>query len=224
MGASIAEHVRVGRPVYVVLLSNGANSGMLDYLNQYYYHGTATMQDVINARNNEFIAACIKLGVQRIYISNGGSGFDESVSLSVLQTEFQNTINYFANCFPNASHKTVSGNCDSYDTNCDKMPTHQAATNAIHQLYNAGIISDLNLYRVYVYYWAYGTCDRCSSWWKPVTMADKQTRINAITEYKSVDTVNHRYGLAYWDSVSELFDNSINSDYEYVDFIGNDYL
>ncbi|MFA4923649.1 MAG: PIG-L family deacetylase [Ignavibacteriaceae bacterium] len=77
MGASIAEHVRAGRAVYVVLLSNGANSGMLTYIQQN-YNPNATMQDVINARNNEFIAACIALGVHRVYITHVGVGYDES--------------------------------------------------------------------------------------------------------------------------------------------------
>ncbi|MFA4923648.1 MAG: hypothetical protein WC557_05595 [Ignavibacteriaceae bacterium] len=132
-------------------------------------------------------------------------------------------MNYFKNQYPNASHKTVSGNCDSYNPNCDKMPTHQAATTAIHELYNSGIISDIRLYRVYIYYWNYGTCDRSPSWLKPVSANDKTTRINAINEYKYVNASIQRYGLGYWYSVQTLFDNSINSDYEYVDFIENDY-
>lgn len=222
MGASIAEHVRAGRAVYVVLLSNGANSGMLSYIQQN-YNPNATMQDVINARNNEFIAACIALGVHRVYIANVGAGYDESADFSVLKNEFKSVMNYFDNLYPSASHKTVSGNCDSYNPNCDKMPTHQAATTAIHELYSSGVISDIRLYRVYIYYWNYGTCDRSPSWLKPVSTKDKTTRINAINEYKYVNASIQRYGLGYWYSVQTLFDNSLNSNYEYVDFIDNDY-
>ncbi len=221
MGASIAEHVRAGRPVYVVLLTNGANTGMLAYLQT--LNPNSTMQNVINARNNEFIAACIALGVHRIYIANVGSGYDESIPFLTLKTDFKNTMSYMRNLFPSASHKTVSGNCDSYNPNCDKMPTHQAAATAIHELYNTGVITDIRLYRVYCYYWNYGTCDRCSSWFKPVSSSDKLRRQSAINQYKYVNTSIQRYGLAYWHSVSALFDNSWDSNYEYVDYIENDY-
>ncbi|NWF90311.1 MAG: hypothetical protein HXY50_12735 [Ignavibacteriaceae bacterium] len=139
-----------------------------------------------------------------------------------MKNQFKGTINYFDNIFPNASHKTVSGNCDSYDTACSKMLTHQAATTAIHELYNSGNISDIRLYRVYIYYWNSGNCDRNPSWYKPVASIDKNTRINAINAYKYVNPSIQRYGLGYY-SVPTLFDNSQYSDFEYVDYIQNDY-
>ena len=58
---------------------------------------------------------------------------------------------------------------------------------------------------------------------KQVDASDKTTRVNAINQYKYVNTSAHRYGLAYWHSVQELFDNSLDSDYDYVDYIDNDY-
>ena len=79
MGASIAEHVRIGRPVYVVLLTNGANENMLNFLKS--LNSKSTMQDVINARNNEFIAACKALGVHKIYIADNGKGYNESIDI-----------------------------------------------------------------------------------------------------------------------------------------------
>lgn len=77
MGASISEHVRAGRAVYVVLLTNGANQGMLDYITSFDVIKYPTMQDVINARNVELIESCKALGVHRVYISNGGAGYSE---------------------------------------------------------------------------------------------------------------------------------------------------
>jgi len=221
MGASIVEHVRIGRPVYVVLLTNGANKGMLAYLKK--INPKSTMQDVITARNNEFIAACIALGVHRVYIANAGQGFDESMSLLFLKNNFKNTMSFMRNLFPLASHKTISGNCDSSNRHCHKKPAHQAAANAIHELYNLKTITDVRLYRVYYYYQNTQHCDRRPSWLKPVKTSDKLIRQKAINEYKYINHSIKRYGLAYWQSVPILFDNSWNSNYEYVDFIENDY-
>lgn len=221
MGASIAEHVRTGRPVYVILLTNGANTEMLAYLQS--LNSNATMKDVTNARNNEFIAACKALGVHRIYISNAGNGYDEAVPFVKLKDEFKFTMSYMKDLFPNASHKTISGNCDSYGANSDKMPTHQAAANAIHELYNSRVITDIKLYRVYYYYNDHGADYRSPSWLKSVAFKDKLTRQVAINQYKYVNPSFQRYGLGYWHSVMSLFDNSWDSDYEFVDFIENDY-
>ena len=221
MGASIAEHVRLGHPVYIVLLTNGANGDMLKYLKN--INPNATMQSVIDARNNEFLAACIALGVSKVYISNYSEGFDESLAKHELEQKFENTMHFMAKLYPSASHKTVSGNCDSYNNSCHKMPTHQAATNALHKLFSKGIIKEARLYRVYVYYNNSNYCDRACSWINPVNKNDKKQRQLAINQYKIVDPSLNRYGLAYHCSVQQLFDNSYKSDKEFVDFIENDY-
>ena len=221
MGASISEHVRKGRPVYVVLLTNGENVNLLKHI-QNKYKSEATMKDLVTARNNEFIAACIALGVSNIFISNLGNGFSEKTGVEYLQEKFIRTMEYFNKYYPNASHKTVSGNCDSYDNNCHKMSTHQVATNSLHYLYNQGLISDIRLYRVYIYYNINGQCGRKSNWIKEIDEIDKTNRKAAIEEYKLIDPLNQRYGLGY-KSVDLLFDNSVNSNFEYIDYISNDY-
>jgi hypothetical protein len=229
MGASIAEHVRQGRAVYLVLLTNGANMGMLGFLREK-YNQNATMDDLTRARNSELIAACMALGVHRIYFANGGRGFDDeaigdvgSTDWIITKDEFKSTMLYFAKLFPNASHKTVSGNCDSYNSICEKMPAHQAAATALHELYDSGAVEDVRLYRVYCYYWDYGSCDRCSSYFSSITGADKITKQKAINSYKYVDQNYQRYGLAYYYSAMGLFKRCWDSNYEYVDFINNDY-
>jgi hypothetical protein len=229
MGASIAEHTRLGRPVYIVLLTNGANMGMLGYLREK-YNENATMEDLTRARNNELVAACVAMGVDRVYVANGGRGYDDqaignagSPGWISTKDEFKNTMLYFAKLFPNASQKTVSGNCDSYNSNCDKMPAHQAAATAMHELYNTGAIADARFYRVYCYYLNYGSCDRCSSYFYEESEIDKITKQKAIASYKYVDKDSQRYGLAYYYSAMGLFKRSWNSNYEYVDFVENDY-
>ncbi len=222
MGASIAEHVRAGKAVFVVLLSNGENDLMLTQI-RLKYNSKATMQDVINARNNEMIAACQTLGVHRVYIANSGLGFPEkNITRATLIKQFKATMDYMRKWYPNAAHKTISGNCDSHTTSCGKHDTHRAAATAIHELYNAGAIKDIRLYRVYIYYGVAGKCDRNVSWLKPVDPRDKAKRQAAIEQYKSKNASKKRYGLGYF-SVPQLFDKSLNSNYEYVDFIQNDY-
>lgn len=91
MGASISENSRIGRPTYVVLMTNGKNSTMLDYLQT--INPSYNENDVTTFRNNEFIAACISLRVDRIYIANVGEGYDETnLSQSELETEFKYTM------------------------------------------------------------------------------------------------------------------------------------
>lgn len=221
MGATIAEQVRLGKSVYIVLLTNGVNANMLNFLQS--ISPDASMQDVVDARNNEFIAACKALGVDRVYISNAGKGYDEKESLAELTSHFKKTMSYFCQAFTNASHHTISGNCDSYNPNCDKMPAHQAAASAMHELYNSGTVSQCLLFRAYFYYKNSPNCDRPCNWMKPVNHGDKLRRQRAINEYKLVDEKNHRYGLGYWHSVDVLFNNSWDSDYEMVDSMKNDY-
>lgn len=219
MGASIAENVRIGKPVCVVLLTNGASMAMLKHLRKTLRN--VSMADLCLYRNNEFLAACQTLGVNRVYISNSGSGFEEAVPQDVLVGEFKQTMRYMDKIYPNASHRTVSGNSDSYNSNCSKHPSHQAAEYAIRDLVAEGVLKDVRLYRVYRYYWSYGNCDKMPDCIKKVNPLDKQRRQEAIDQYRYVNKEEDRYGLGYWHSVKALFDNSWDSDSEFVDYCRN---
>lgn len=222
MGASIAEHVRVGRPVYVVLMTKGENSGMLTYMQNQPGYGNSTMQDVVNARNAEFLAACQTLGVHRVYISNLGNGFAETTTLANQIQNFKGTMAYMDGQFPIASHKTVSGNCDAYNYSCAKMPAHQACASAMDDLYNAGAFTDIRLYRLYNFWnTANNYAHYChpADWNKWINPLDKATRAAAFYEYEYQDFANGRFGLGYNVSVQGLFDAIEPHNYEYVDYI-----
>lgn len=220
MGASIAEKVRLGHPVYIVLLTNGANEEILKYLKS--VDSNAIMNDVIQARNNEFLAACIILGVSKVYISNNGEGFDETLGKDKIEAKFEETIRFFTDLYPNAKHNTVSGNCDSYNNECHKMSTHQAATNAIHKLFSKKIVKEINLFRIYIYYNNVNSCDRSCSIIKNSKSKDHKVKQKAINQYKLVNHSKKRYGIGYYHSVYGLLENAYNSEYEYIDFIEND--
>ncbi len=223
MGASIAEHVRLGRLVFVVLLSRGENDNMLLYLKT--LRPDSKMQNVVDGRNNEFMAACKKLGVHRVYISNKGKGHKECAKDAMVE-KFKKTINFFRLLYPKASHKTASGCRDSYNSFCERHPTHMAAEEALYDFYKQKLISDIRLYRVYIYYNNYtkkdgNACYTEADWKKKIDERDQEVKERAIDEYKYVNAAEHRYGLGYHRSVKELFDNSLESEYEYIDHIKN---
>jgi hypothetical protein len=220
MGASIAEKVRLGHPVYIVLLTNGANIEILKYLKS--LDSNAIMKDVTQARNNEFLAACIELGVSKVFISNNGAGFDETMGKGKIEDKFEETIRFFCDLFPNATHNTVSGNCDSYNNECHKMSTHQAATNALHKLFSRNIVKEINLFRIYIYYNNINSCDRPCSIIKSSKSKDHKVKQKAINQYKLVNHSKKRYGIGYYHSVYALLENAYNSKFEYIDFIEND--
>jgi LmbE family N-acetylglucosaminyl deacetylase len=220
MGASIAEKVRLGHPVYIVLLTNGANIEILKYLKS--LDSNAIMKDVTQARNIEFLAACIELGVSKVFISNNGAGFDETMGKGKIEDKFEETIRFFCDLFPNATHNTVSGNCDSYNNECHKMTTHQAATNALHKLFSRNMVKEINLFRIYIYYNNINSCDRPCSIIKSSKSKDHKVKQKAINQYKLVNHSKKRYGIGYYHSVYALLENAYNSKFEYIDFIEND--
>ena len=134
MGSSIAEYVRKGHPVYVVLLTNGDNNSTITILNgktkcefhETYHDFKLTTQDFIDARNAEFLAACKALGVHKVYIANNGKGFDETIGLENMNLKFFETMSFFSTQYPLASHHSISGNCDPYNKQGDRMNAHRS--------------------------------------------------------------------------------------------------
>jgi hypothetical protein len=229
MGASIAEHVRIGRPVYVVLFTNGAGSSAINILNgkekcgshNTFHHFNLTLEDFIYARNNEFIAACKKLGVNRVYIANNGKGFDETIGLKNMVDKFKNLILNFQNQYSNISHKLIAGNSDysCSGENCNtyiKSDAHRAGDIAINNLYNLGLVKDVRLYKIYIFSSCYNERKRTANWKKPVYTSDMLRKQKACDEYKLYKPEIGRFAIAYNHSVWEYFSNSYSSKYEYV--------
>lgn len=236
MGASIAEHARSGRPVYVVLLSNGNNKVILSLLNGVSGncpvpgHGKhdfkLTMQDVINARNAEFIASCQSLGVHKIYIANEGYGFDESVGLENLVSLYQTTMLSFQIPGIPLSLKTISGDRDYYpDKNGYATLRHQghrACAIAAHNLYMNNNVTDIRLYRIYTFYNPNKGNHLTADWVKGVSSYgnynDKLKRKYALNAYNVWNPSKGKYAIGEQHSVGALFLNSFNTNYEYIDY------
>lgn len=223
MGASIAESARKGKTVYVVLMTNGKNEGIKAILNgevkcnfhDTFHHFNLTDTDVIHARNLEFIAACKRLGAHKVFISNNGQGYDESIGLDSMSHYFFKTMEFFANQFPEAKHNTISGNCDSYDHEGHRVDAHRACANALQLLYNQGKTKKINLYRDYIFY--FPVEQRHAGINKKLNKKDIKKRQKACDEYNYYNPVEGRYAIGYQHSVWDLFNNSYSSTFEYVD-------
>ena len=231
MGASIAEHVRIGRPVFVVLFTNGAGSSAINILNgkekcynhNTFHHFNLTQEDIITARNAEFIAACKKLGVHRIYIANNGKGFDESIGLINMTLKFKNLILDFQDQYPTISHKLISGNSDYACTGekCDvytRSDAHRAGDIAINELFKSGKVNDIRLYKTYIYSSCYNSRKRNANWLKPISELDMLTKQKACDEYKLFKPKLGRYAIGFEHSVWEYFSNTYSSEFEYVNY------
>ncbi len=225
MGASIAESVRKGYPVYVVLLTNGDNpstNAILNGITKCSFHNTnhnfnLTNQDFINARNAEFLAACKALGVHKVFISNNGKGFDETIGLENMNLKFFETISFFGTQYPLASHHSISGNCDPYNKKGDRMNAHRACANALQLLYASDSSKNIYLYKDYVYY--FPKEERTASFIKKNKKRDTKKKHKAFEEYNLFDPTKGRYAIGYQHSVWELFNNSYSSEYEYIDLL-----
>ena len=225
MGSSIAESVRKGHPVYVVLLTNGDNpstNAILNGTTKCEFHNTnhnfnLSNQDFINARNAEFLAACKALGVHKVFISNNGKGFDETIGLENLNLKFFETISFFSSQYTLASHHSISGNCDPYNKKGDRMNAHRACANALQLLYNLDSTKNIYLYKDYVYY--FPKEERTASFIKKNKKRDTKKKHKAFEEYNLFDPTKGRYAIGYQHSVWELFNNSYSSEYEYIDLL-----
>jgi hypothetical protein len=228
MGASIAEAVRKGHPVFVVLMTNGKNEGIKNLLNgnqvcEYHHEKHSfnlTDNEVIAARNAEFIAACKTLGVHKIFIANNGLGYDETIGLDSMSTNFFKTIEYFHLLYPNASHHTINGNCDPYNTKGDKMNAHRACANALNLIYSKNYTKNILLYKDYVYY--FPKEERTATFIKKVHRKDLKKRQKACDEYNLYNPALGRYAIGYQHSVWQLFNESYSSEFEYIDLISTE--
>ena len=227
MGASIANHVRMKKPVYVVLLTNGAYSKAIDILNgssscEFHHtthHYNLSITEFIAARNAEFIAACKALGVHRVYIANAGKGYDESIGLNNMTEKFEKVILYFHKLFPASYQKIINGGCD-FTPSGKRSDAHRACTLAMYELRNMNAVKDVCLYKVYVYFFAQQ--ERHADWINTVDEADVISRQRACDEYKYFNPALGRYSIGYAHSVCQLFMNSYLSRQEYIDYLKKD--
>jgi len=224
MAGAIRQHKEEGRPVYLVLLTSGANRSLLDILNgstrctwhQINHNFQLTMEQMCWARKIEFVASARRLEVDKVFVVNDGQGLDLSTSYKQRVKCIKQTIKRFERKFPGASHHLVSGNLDLLPGGSATATnlSHQACWDAAMKLRSK--ISDFRFYRIYVY-WK-DQADRDSQYQhdlKPEWQACKQA---ALDEYKLFCPEAGRFALGYHD-VPQLIDAAAADPKEYLDLL-----
>ena len=158
MGGAIAEHVAVGRAVFVELLTHGDKSGTITALGNGkscdWHEGThqyaLTVEAFGAARVQEFLAATARLGVKGIVVSDFG---DQDLT----QSEVESRISWWLrNGGEGLSLKGTAGGLD--DQSKAGVPAHADHTALAEALRRSGH-NDLRLYLSYYPQSGLGTFD-----------------------------------------------------------------
>lgn len=133
MAGAIVEHKAAGRPVWLVLITDGSNDGLLQVMNGQIpcgapgLHGSTgpvwhsfnlTMEQLEWARSVEFVASAKALGVDEVFIVNDAQGLHSlGMPPAVYQSNIKEIITRFeARAFSRygvrPSHKFVTGTRD----------------------------------------------------------------------------------------------------------------
>jgi hypothetical protein len=224
MAGAIREYKEAGRPVYLVLLTNGANPLLLNILNgstecawhQTHHDFRLTMEQMCWARKMEFVASAGRLGADGIFIVNEGQGLEPSMDYRQLVKCVKQTIKRFERKFPGATHHLMSGSLDL-------LPAGSAsATNLCHQAcWDAAMklrrkISEFRFYRVYIY-WK-DPADRRSQYQRDLKSEWQVAKRAALDEYKLFCPEAGRYAVGY-HSVPQLLDAAASDSKEYLDLL-----
>ena len=193
-GSAIVDAIEsVGKEnVYMVLVSDGNESGVFDnprYIN-------LTREERAKLRNNEFIAACNRLGIDSNNIKYLNES-DENFKFS----ELSNTVLDFENNYNNVTHVAHSY---QYDIN----PQHMQSGKIVYDLFRQGFINDCRFFartdqanKIPKDYLIEAVADDSS---------EREKVIQATDEYRVNNGDMIREGIGY-KSVQGLFDNLINS-------------
>ena len=220
MGGAIVEHVEAGRPVFVVLLTDGRPSGWMDDVlngrtacgwHQINHDFGLSRHEIIQARNRELLASCDALGVHRVFLASGG-GLPDS-DATTLTPLIEQTITDFESQFPGSSHKLISGQREV--TTNTPTQAHLASYNAAMNLYNAGSITDFRFYRVREY--DQPVAARSADHVRTLTHNQRLRKARALNAYRVFDPPNGRFGFGN-HSVHQLITNAIEDPREYIDF------
>lgn len=224
MAGGIREHKEAGRPVHLVLLTNGINQDLVNMMNgvngpcplgplckQPDHQLGLSSEDVIAGRTAEFYAAAAVLGVDEVHnialndddVVTDRAGFIERIKGVILGFERQ---------YPGASHKLTSGWRDIVPGQSAPNPTHSACRDAAAALANQ--ISDFRFYWTYAYF--YDPSSRPAGLVMDLTESQFNAKRAAILEYNRWDPANGRYALGF-HSVNQLLTSAYADPHEYID-------
>jgi LmbE family N-acetylglucosaminyl deacetylase len=225
MAGAIREQKDAGRTVYLVLLTNGVNSGLLDIMNgsarcdwhETGHHFGLSMEQMISARTNEFRASAKVLGVDEIFAEPRDLLDDtepyQPTAYRGFVAKVADVIRRFEAKFPGASHNLVSGCLDPL-RNGNPNETHLACWDAALSL--RGQISDFRFYRVYAYLWP--EKQRCAAVTVDLKPEWVTAKREALGQYELFAPESGRYALGY-HSFKDLIDKALRDNHEYYDVL-----
>ena len=121
MGAQIAQHVNAGRYVILQLITDGHASNARNLMNP-----VLSYPDFVAARNREFLAAALKLGVHEVHFLNLPDGQLSSNTVPQNQRAVEANMASWMYHYPQGSFKTMS----PFDSSPDHALLGQALGNA----------------------------------------------------------------------------------------------
>jgi LmbE family N-acetylglucosaminyl deacetylase len=230
MAGAIAEHKDAGRPVYLVLLTDGNPSPhLLDILNGAKYcplHETTHdfelgPEEVVRARNAEFRASGERLGVDGVFFGAPHlrlwSDLPKRRHIDLVE-HVGKTIAWFESQYPGASHKLVSGQLDTYT----HAGTGEERTRKSHRAcWEAALIlrdriADFRFYRVYVF--DKPVSQRTAQHKRKLTPVWVERKRAACDEYGVLDPAHGRYAAGH-HSTHTTFVAALEDHTEYIDLL-----
>jgi LmbE family N-acetylglucosaminyl deacetylase len=223
MAGAIAEHKDAGRPVFLVLITDGRpGQRMRRLLNgeqRCSWHDArhdfgVSVDQMIWARTVEFMESARVLDVDRVFTAGLGGVPDTKA-----YDDFEGFIGLVCDLivsmegrYPGSSHKLVSGYLEADEAG--RNPTHVACWEAARRLRSE--ITDFRFYRVYEY--LKPRDERRASWRRQLTSTWLTRKRAALDAYKRFEPTERRYGFGY-HSVPDLIDAAYDDDGEYVDLL-----
>ncbi|MFF3889722.1 PIG-L deacetylase family protein [Streptomyces sp. NPDC001914] len=234
LAGSILEHKAAGRPVYLVLVTDGANPDLAQRMNADPcplttwssphpcaaggHHGLSWPTDgtskIVAARTAEFMASAKVLGVDKVInfkIPDDGSveGYNRLVS------RITTKVKSLAEQYPGASHKFSAGWLD-------RTAAHKASSDAAYRLMNDRVISDVRFHHIYAYVLPRDRRADGASYVLNIPSAHMAIKRNSIYAYNTWAPSRNLYALGY-HSVPDWLENAHNDPREFVCTLPSDY-
>ncbi|MFB7333126.1 hypothetical protein FNH09_00105 [Streptomyces adustus] len=236
LAGSILEHKAAGRPVYLVLVSNGRNPDLAVRMNadpcplttwatphpcaaggrhnlSWPTDGTSM---IVAGRTAEFMASAKAVGVDKVInFKVVDDGFDSTSAYNKLVDRIDAKVRALAAQYPGASHKFTAGWLEHTET-------HKACSDVAYRLMNDGTISDVRFNHVYAYERPLDQRANGAAYVLDIPSAHMTKKRNAMYAYNTWDPSRNLYALGY-HSVPELLEAAHADPREFVYTLPSDY-
>lgn len=236
LAGSILEHKAAGRPVYLVLVSDGRNPDLARLMNtdpcplttwadphpcaaggsHRLSWPTDGTNKIVAARTAEFMASAKALGVDKVInFKIADDGFSGTAAYDRLVDRITTKVEALAERYPGASHKFSAGWLEHTET-------HKACSDVAYRLMNDGTISDVRFHHVYAYARPRARRADGAAYVLNIPGSHMKTKRNAMYAYNTWDPGRNLYALGY-HSVPELLEAAHDDPREFVHTLPSDY-